>query len=157
MERLGQSGGSATKSFLKALKNQSSRGKPRGRKTSSRPSRLTQIGRRRSSRLISRGLTGKSGSLRWLHPTNIRGRCILFGNFCITIQAPCHCSQTIHFRTSHLITSERDSIVINSRRSAKKRGGNANPSANGCLRYRRITRSSVACSKRWFVGFEGGG
>src|SRR6266576_5565689 len=148
-ERSVQSDGSATKSFSKAPRIQSSRATPSGKNTSSKQSRVIQIGGRRSSRLISRGLTGKSGSLRWAHPGNIRGHCILLGNFCITIQARSRSSLTIPFRTRHLTTFVRDFIVIDSLRSSRERGGNATQLANGCLLCRRTTQSSVACSKRW--------
>ena len=149
MERSVRSAGNATKSFFKAPKIQSSRAIPSGRNTSSKPSRGIQTGDRRSSRHINRGSTGKSGSLRWLHPPSIRGRCILSGNFCTMIQARSRSSLTIHFRTRHLITLGRDFIVIGSRRWAKKGGGNARQSENGCLRCRRMIRSFVGCSKRW--------
>src|SRR4029453_570597 len=149
-----QSGGNATKSFLKAPKIQSSQATPSGRNTSSKPSPVIQIGGPRSSHPINRELTGKSGSLRWLHPRNTRGHCILFGNFCITIRAPCHFSQTIRFRTRQLITFGRDSIVINSRPSARKRGGNANQLANGYLHSRRTILNFIVCSKQWIGWIE---
>src|SRR4029453_1599254 len=148
MEGLVRSGENATKSFLKAPKIQSSAATQSGRNTSSKPNRVTQTDGRRSLRRTNRGSTGKSGLLLWLHPANTRGHCILFGNFCTMIRAPCRSSQTIRSRTRHLITFGPDSIVINSLQSAKKRGGNANQLANGYPRYRRTVLSFVACSKR---------
>src|SRR5258708_25264748 len=138
-----------TNSFLKALKMQSSPATRSGRNTSLKPSRAIQIGVRPSLRHTNRGPTGKSGSLPWLPPPSIHGHCTLFGNFYITIPARCHSSQTIRSRMRHLITFGRDSIVINSLQSARKRGGNANQLANGYPRSRRTVPSFVVCSKRW--------
>ena len=59
---------------------------------------------------------------------------ILSGNFCITIRARCRCLRTILFPMRRRITFARDSIVTDSRRPAKQRGGNGNRSANGYLR-----------------------
>src|SRR5262245_8247846 len=154
MEPSGAWDGNAMKSFLRVPTIQSLRATRSGRNTSSKQSRGIQIDDPHWSRPINRGLTGKSGLLRWRHPRNIRGRCTLFGSFCITIQGRCHSWHTIPFRMQHLTTSERDSIVIDSRRWAKKDGGNANQSANGCLLSRRRTRNSVACSKRWIGWIE---
>src|SRR4030095_11770972 len=131
MERSARSGENATKSFLKVPKIQSSPATRSGRNTNSKTNLVTQTGGRRSLRPINRGSTGKSGLLRWLHLANTRGHCILSGNFCITTAAPCHSSQTMRSQTGHLVTSGRDSIVIDSLQSARQHGGNVNQSANG--------------------------
>src|SRR6266568_4563372 len=154
MERSVRSGENATKSFLKAPTILSSPATRSGRNTNSKPNLVTQSGDRRSLRHTNRGSTGKSGLLPWLHPTNIHGHYILFGNFCITIRAPYHSSQTIRSRMCHLITSGRDSIVINSPQSARKRGGSANQLANGYPRSQRTILNFIVCSKRWIGWIE---
>src|SRR6266487_2076447 len=149
MERSARLGENATKSFLKVPKIQSSPGTPSGRNTNSKPNLVTQTDDRPSLRHTNLGSTGKSGLLPWPHPTTTRGHCILFGNFCIMIPAPCHSWQTIRSRMRHLITFGRDFIVINSLRSVRKRGGNANQLVNGCPHSRGTVPSFVVCSKRW--------
>jgi len=115
---------------------------------------VTQTGHRRSLRHTNRGSTGKSGLLLWLHLASILGHCILFGNFCITIKAPCHSSQTIHSRTRPLITFGRDSIVIDSLQSARKHGGNANQLANGYPHSRQTVPNFAVYSKGWIGRIE---
>src|SRR5438552_6320450 len=153
-ERSVQSGANATKLYLRAPRIQSSRATPSGRNTSSKQSRAIQIGGRGSSRLINRGLTGKSGSLRWLHPRNIRGHCILLGNFCITIRARSRSSLTIPFRTRRLTTFVRDFIVIDSLRSARKHGGGASRLVDGYQPSRRTIPNFVDYSKQWIGWIE---
>ena len=154
MERSVRSGENATKSFLKAPKIQSLLPTQSGRNTNSKPNLVTQTGDRRSLRHTNRGSTGKSGLLLWLHLPSIPGPCILFGNFCITIKAPCHCWQTIHSRTRPLVTFGRDSIVIDSPQSARKRGGSANQLANGYPHSQRTILNFIVCSKRWIGWIE---
>src|SRR5216117_1254700 len=114
-----------------------------------KPSQVIQIGGRRSSRRISRASIGKSGSQRWRHPVSTRGRCILSGNFSTTIAAHSRCWRTIPFPMAPLITFARDFIVISSLRLARKNGGNANQSANGCPRFQWTIYGFGGCSKRW--------
>src|SRR5438477_8339758 len=154
MEPSGASGENATKSFSKAPRIQSSRATPSGKNTSSKQSRVIQIGGRRSSHRINRGLIGKSGSPRWLHPRNIRGHCILLGNFCTTMRARSRSLLTIPFRTRRLTTFVRDFIVIDSLRSARKRGGGASRLVDGYQPSRRTIPNFVDYSKQWIGWIE---
>jgi hypothetical protein len=62
--------------------------------------------------------------------------------------------QTIRSRPRLLITSGRDSIVIDSLPSARKHGGNANQLANGYPHSRQTIPNFAVCSKGWIGRIE---
>ena len=111
--------------------------KPSGKSTNSRPSRGIPIAGRHSSRRINRASIGKSGSPPCRRRLDTRGRCILSGNFCITIPKRSRFSPIIRSRMRRRITFARDFIVIDLRQLATPPGGSGSRSVNGCRALRR--------------------
>src|SRR6267143_2071998 len=139
----------ATKLFSKEQTICSSPAIPNGRSTSSRQNRAIQTGVPLSSRPISLGSIGKSGSRPWPRQRNIPGRSILFGKSCTTIPGPYRSWPAIHFQTHRPILFVRDFIATDSPRLVIRPGGNGNRSANGCPLFPAMTPSFSDFSLRW--------